>query len=136
MGWHDCPVHAVTATDEANEFVMDIDYILAWVEPKPPSAHFSFWISPATLVFSDVWELDIRFENKKNIKEPTLFDILDLEHDSSKRAWTFKLSQGEISFVASGFTQYIRRPPRHVQAQWFSVKERGGISFERTSGAW
>src|SRR5256885_13243991 len=34
----------------------------AWVDPAPPSAYFSFWLAPATMVFRDVWELKIEYE--------------------------------------------------------------------------
>ena len=54
MNWHDNAVHAIAwepLPDNPGRLLLDIDYILQWVAPEPPTATLSFWISPATLVF-------------------------------------------------------------------------------------
>src|SRR5260221_10243754 len=59
MGWHDCHIYAVAFLPETFEFVLDLDYICKWVNPKPPAENFSFWVSPATLVFENVHDLEL-----------------------------------------------------------------------------
>ncbi|MFG3498120.1 hypothetical protein [Streptomyces sp. NPDC047928] len=53
MGWHDATVHGlyVQETDaDLPRLLLDLNYIVRWVHPVRPAKHFSFWISPATLV--------------------------------------------------------------------------------------
>ncbi len=131
MGWHDVIVQAITSNNEGDEFVLDIDYIFAWVEPEP---NFAFWISPATLVFKDVWNLRLRWENDVGVKAEGLFQIEEILR-SNRSAWTLRLFQGEVSLDAAGFVQYTRQAPRKVSRQHLSLQERGGISFDRPPGA-
>ncbi|MEU0559476.1 hypothetical protein [Dactylosporangium sp. NPDC006015] len=66
MGWHDCRVHAVSvgvyddATLPPARLLLDLDYIVRWVEPAGDGEPFSFWISPATLVFEEAWNITSR----------------------------------------------------------------------------
>jgi hypothetical protein len=55
MGWHDNAVHAISfADDESSRLLLDLDYILRWLQPEPPKKNFSFLIAPATLIFENV----------------------------------------------------------------------------------
>jgi hypothetical protein len=138
MGWHDVVIHAITFRPEVYEFVLDVDYIFAWVDPQPPSPYFSFWISPATLVFQNVVNFKAQMEDplglqimgisRKDPRPPRNADSIPLK---TEWTWTIDLLQGEIEFSSAGFCQYIRRSPIRVSAQHFSLEERGGISFER-----
>jgi hypothetical protein len=60
MGWHDATVHAIAFhEDEQNaELLLDLDYIVRWIDPEPPAEHLTFLVAPATLVFENVWGLD------------------------------------------------------------------------------
>jgi hypothetical protein len=61
MGWHDATIHGlyIQQTDAVlPRLLLDLDYIVRWVQPLPPEKHFNFWVSPATLVFEDVWDLE------------------------------------------------------------------------------
>jgi hypothetical protein len=57
MGWHDATVWAMAVVSDDFELIFDIDYILRWIDPVPPDPSFSFWVSPATLVFEGVQTL-------------------------------------------------------------------------------
>src|SRR5687768_16247891 len=59
MGWHDVTVHAFALLPERFEFLLDIDYILKWEEPEPPDRYYTFWVSPATLVFEGVQNIKV-----------------------------------------------------------------------------
>ena len=143
MGWHDVVIHAITFQPEKYEFILDIDYIFAWVEPEPPSPGFSFWVAPATLVFENTW--DFRAELSDHLGFQIGLQMQGITRKVGRApktpafvntqtgwTWTIELVQGEISFSASGFSQYIRRNPIRVSSQQFSLQERGGISFERS----
>lgn len=135
MGWHDGRVHALAFLPEQFELCLDIDYIVRWVNPIPPANHFTFWVAPATLVFENVWEFKITLDAQ--LPEFSLFGIERTDEQPSpngeSRNWLWRLDgvEGDISFRASGYKQYFRRPPMHLQRQVLSLEERGGVSFDR-----
>ena len=61
MGWHDCRVHAISVGEYEDDtlpparLLLDLDYVVRWVEPARPARHFTFWITPAPLVFERAW---------------------------------------------------------------------------------
>ncbi|MEV4056817.1 DinB family protein [Amycolatopsis sp. NPDC049688] len=62
MGWHDCRVHAAALVEDDDDLppgrlLLDLDYIVRWVEPARRRKHFTFWIAPATLVFDQAWDI-------------------------------------------------------------------------------
>ncbi len=140
MGWHDCYIHAfttATATGDTfkSELILDIDYILKWVT-VPGDGRFFFWVVPCTLVFSDVLDLSIHIESGQMLPEFCITGISREEklygNGYSSRRWNIELLGGEIKFEATGYHQFIRRLPVYTPEQYFSVEERGGISFDRT----
>src|SRR3712207_2867226 len=60
MGWHATWVHAFAAIPETYEVIFDIDYILRWMPPVPPKDNYAFWVAPATLVFENVWNVEVQ----------------------------------------------------------------------------
>ena len=141
MGWHDATIHAVGFQHEGDsaQLLLDLDYIIRWIEPAPPTEHYSFLIAPATLVFENVWDVegDITAER-------TLLVIADLERTGPEddrqenlglQRWTVHGHNLALSFLASGFRQHIRRAATHVtHAQRLRGDERGGINFEQPRG--
>lgn len=135
MGWHDVPIHAIAWVPEAHEFVLDIDYIVRWVDPAPDETHYSFWIVPATLVFEGVFALSVDLDQPWGA---TIFDVVrtpvtgwSSEPDRPVFDWTIDCNEGAVTLRATGFRQYIRRLPLHVRQQRLSALERGGLSFNR-----
>lgn len=135
MSWHDCAVHAVAvepAPPHPGRLLVDLDYIVEWVRPSPPEDAFSFWLCPATLVFDEAWDLvgnvDLRgfsFELSLEALERSGPD----EHDAFR--WALVGHEFTLALCATGFTQYLRRPPVRRPQQRLSVSERGGLSFDR-----
>jgi hypothetical protein len=150
MGWHDVKVHAISFQESHGTFgsvsklgyyplplgsrlLLDLDYIVEWVRPTPPERHFSFWISPATLVFENVQrvaggELDL---------VPgygLLLDIQSLDrsepHPSGVSDWALEGHNFTLSLSSTGYRQYLRRRPVSSTHQYLSLEERGGISFD------
>ena len=133
MGWHDTSIHAITFAPEQHEFILDLDYIFAWVEPEAPSPGYSFWISPATLVFKDVRNFSANLGDPLG---PLIMHVAREEQtgsDSLEWSWTMDLLHGKVTFSASGYIQYTRKLPIKCQSQELSLAERGGISFDRPS---
>lgn len=42
MGWHDATIWSMCADRAAFEFLIDLDYISRWVEPKAGETYFKF----------------------------------------------------------------------------------------------
>jgi hypothetical protein len=56
MGWHDATVHAIGFGEDHDRalLMLDLDYIVRWIDPQPPHEYFTFFVAPATLVFENV----------------------------------------------------------------------------------
>lgn len=132
MGWHDARLYAFTVLPESFELVMDLDYITRWVHPVPPETHFSFWVSPVTLVFRDVQNMSVAIEMTALCE----VEILDVKRGPATSGhgwrWVLELSCGEVALDASGFAQYFRQEPTFITHQHLGMDARGGISYART----
>jgi hypothetical protein len=145
MGWHDVAVHALGFEQgrDSARLLLDIDYILQWLDPVPPSDFYSFVIAPATLVFENVWSLKGDLDAEA-IGERTLLQIESIERtDADDRAaarglqrWTVLGHNFELTFLAGGYRQHLRRRACTVNnAQRLSSQERGGIGFAQPQPA-
>ena len=135
MSWHDCRLHGVAIVDDLSphlhELRLDIDYIFQWVGFDVPSEQSGHWISPATLVFEP-----LRFH--LDVPGPGGDWIIDIERTGTESAtrWTITLNTGgEITILAPGFRQYIRRPPIFIATpnQYLETTQRGATSFDVTT---
>jgi hypothetical protein len=62
---------------------------------------------------------DIYRSDPKSTLDPKLTDW----------AWRLDLNEGEITFRAYGFKQFVRKAPIHTESQSLSIEERGGLEF-------
>jgi hypothetical protein len=133
MNWHDCPIHGLSF-DKNHKLLFDIDYIFKWVLLKNKKK-YSFWIAPCTLVFENVYDIELETDHteiiidnisKDNPKTPKNASYInrDFEYD-----WIIETTVGEISFKSVGFKQYVRQPPVLIDQQELDFETRGGISF-------
>ena len=132
MSWHDCRLHAVAIFDDfdphLHELRLDIDYIFEWVGFNETPEQPGYWISPATLVFDPQ-----RFH--LDVPGPCGDWIQSMERTIKGSATYWKLSLntgGDITVIAPGFRQYIRRAPVFTREQSLETHQRGGINFELT----
>jgi len=136
MGWHDATVHGlyVQETDDVlPRLLFDLDYIVQWVHPARGEKHFRFWISPATLVFEGVWDLEGDFGFKGEVPDLEIDALHRLEPDDEHRdlpLWHVQGHAFDLRFRASGYRQYLRRAPRLVSRTSLLPRERGGCSFD------
>jgi hypothetical protein len=138
MGWHDSTVHAIAfhEDDEDAELLLDIDYIVRWIDPQPPSEYFTFLVAPATLVFENVWSLEGDLGAQRTLLE--INNILRREPENERhrnagvQPWTIEgIYFEELGFLASGFRQHFRARPIETASQRLGLGERGGISFDQ-----
>ncbi len=136
MEWHDVQIHAIALANEfpqRTELLIDLDYILKWVDPIHANEYFRFWIAPATLVFEHVFDLSLHVQTEQLDCQ---IDQITREAKITPRGahtwlWTLKLHHGEITFWSTGYKQHFRRQPILHNRQHFKREERGGLSFAR-----
>jgi hypothetical protein len=137
MGWHDVHIHAVAFRPEISELWLDIDYIFTWVDPRGAETHYSFWVAPATLVFTNVHSLRLDVESLDGDlslqgierSEPTAARNAEYLAKKTEWLWLLDCNEGEVAFHSVGFSQFTRRPPVLLQTRQLTLEERGGISF-------
>jgi hypothetical protein len=137
MGFHDVGIRAVYFSTQSQEVSFDIDYIFKWVMPTPPGKFFTFWVSPATLVFRDVSDVEVSWGGSE------LFELDELKRSEEEKLptgyarWLWTLAGnvgGSASLRATGYNLYVRREPIYINRQNLWAEERGGISFHRGLG--
>lgn len=124
ISWHDCRIYAFAFLGATHQFVMDIDFILEWLPADDSSGRFRFRIAPATLVFSNAYDikldietdgpLDIQAIRRENSRRPNNFAHVgkDVEWD-----WIIDTQQGSISLVSVGFSLSLRGSARITDSQ-------------------
>jgi len=138
MGWHDVHIHALAFATSDHELLMDVDYMFAWVDPEPPSKHYTFWMSPCTLIFRNVhsftanieWGLGLEISHVSR-DEKRIPNNADHIKETEEWKWVFECQEGCFSFFSTGYNQITRREPIKATSQVFSWAERGGVSFDR-----
>ncbi|MGW0214749.1 hypothetical protein ACWDXH_10170 [Micromonospora chokoriensis] len=141
MGWHDCRIHALSIGDGTDNelpparLLLDLDYIVRWVQPEGEDQRFTFWIAPATLVFDGAWNIDGQLGPLHDMLEIADIHRLDPPDTSSEPLWHVEGQNFDIRLRAAGYTQFLRTPPQHVPRQMLTVAQRSGISFVEQSFA-
>jgi hypothetical protein len=139
MQWHDCKIYALAFVEEKHEIAFDLDFILEWLNPREGESNFKFWVVPATLIFRNVYDINISqysvdFQILDIVKEnPTKPKNALYIKESTEYDWTIETTSGQMTFKSVGYNQYARARPRLLDIQQIGLIERGGISFERHS---
>jgi len=124
MGWHDCPIYAMKFDDDV---VFDLDYIFKWNDPDVSGMSYTFWISPATLIFKDVGFLKVDFKmDFANGLEIYQINKTELEKTIE---WKLETQEGDITLQSKSFQQIILREPTLQFGQYIPEDERGTIPF-------
>ncbi len=138
--WHDNRIYSVAFIQEEEEFRLDIDYIFKWVEPPRGENYFSFWVSPATLCFQKVSDVNLNI----NIGDGGWYELQIVEirkilpeepPDRHTDSWLYEieLTNGSIMVKCAGYKMYVRKPPVHTNSSILSLAERQGISLDKIS---
>jgi hypothetical protein len=144
MGWHDVHLHGVAINERvertekselhlhSSELMLDIDYILKWVKPETTGESYKFWLAPSTLVFDGPYELEIKsighinWEISEIVRERTHYPT-----GTAGDCWKWEIHGPEMTFLARGYKQYIKREPTLSWFQSLTYEERGGASFSK-----
>ncbi len=139
MCWHDLRVWSMLAETDTYEYLVDIDYIFKWVEPKENQTHFSFFVAPVTMVFENVYDVRVNLESPQGFIEIAELHMENPELTPNGKFTThtyrFECQEGEISLKATGYKMYVRQQPKLIESQSFNYIERGGIDFARVLNA-
>ncbi|MEU6341633.1 hypothetical protein ABZ883_11885 [Streptomyces sp. NPDC046977] len=141
MWWHYATVHGlhVQRTEaDSPRLLLDLDYIVQWVQPLPPEKHFTFWVSPATLVFEDVQDLEGGLGFRGRSPELEIDALHRLTPDDGRQDlphWHVEGHAFDLRFRASGFRQYFRHAPRLTSRYALPAADRGGCSFDEAAFA-
>jgi hypothetical protein len=141
MDWHDVAIHAIGFEQDGRcaKLLLDIDYILEWVDPAPRRRFYSFRICPATLVFEDVHGIEGEISPSYDQSEGNLLRIDSVRRGEPEneqqaelglRPWEIAGHNFDLSFLARGYRQHMRQQPLHG-GQWLDDQERAGLSFEQ-----
>jgi hypothetical protein len=133
MGWHDCRIHAVAFNPAAREFLLDIDYIFAWVQPPAGETYFKFWLAPATLVFEDSSDVCIDVSTWSNLEIDRIARSDPPPTPTGQTAFTYTIEcqEGEIRISAGGYRMFVKQMPVLQRGQVLEIAQRGGHTFSR-----
>lgn len=135
LSWHDTHVHGMSIREGEHgtgELSLDLDFILQWL--CSPGRTSRFLIAPATLTFHKMSDLRVALDYASVTAGICPFSLAGIErsvHTYPSGATTFRWHikvnwpQGELSFLASGFTQELRGASIETSAQYLSSGERG-----------
>jgi hypothetical protein len=125
--YHDNTIHSIEFIDEnyESDLVLGIDYISEWINSDDG---FKFKISPASLIFKNVSDIDIRITRPGYTQESYINVILDLDiaqYDKEINIYTIKLlDESYIKFKASR-SELIAKEKYYIKStQSLTVSER------------
>lgn len=139
MGWHDSRIYGLSISkfeqNVQNDLIFDLDYIFQWIHPAHDQKYFSFQVAPCTLVFHNASDLIIDISTGLLLEIELEIEDLEMSDGGSENLFNFNINtqQGEIKFEATGYTQYVRKYPQHIQGQVLTMEQRGGVSFDRAA---
>ncbi len=137
INFHDCKIYAIGFNTEKNQLLIDIDFITEWIT-KNDNKNYSFCVVPSTLVFENVWDvnMDISMDMELIIdtisrSNPVIPKNIDYLSKSAKEYdWTIELLQGEIRFKSIAIKICQRGETFKQKMQVINLKHRGGISLK------
>jgi hypothetical protein len=135
MGWHDAIIYAMALLPSGeflSRLVLDLDYIVEWVDPPRGERTFRFWIAPATLVFDQAWELRGQL---RTVDGDQVFEIQNLHREPVRDGhggyrWHLEGESFDLSLRAPGYRQTFRRHPVFTEEQRLTLERRGGVVLE------
>ncbi|MCG9909821.1 MAG: hypothetical protein MH137_00845 [Flavobacteriales bacterium] len=141
MVWTDCKLYGfIIERDDENwtsDLLFDIDYILSAVQSEKPSLPVNHWISPCTMIFKNVFDLNINIDYKggglsrMEIGELYLTDTIKIENNKWVNCWCIHLDCGFITFKSGEMRQIQRLAPILTDTLELTLQERQGVGFKK-----
>ena len=144
QSWHDNAIYGArldvgdsSRGDWHSDLVLDLDHIVEWLCGS--GGRVQFRVAPATLTFHDVTDLRIAVDCGHSGNQIALhawsIDAITRQPIADQRVcldrpyyrWRIALNMptgGEMSFGASGFTQFLRAAPVLLDQQTLSAADR------------
>ncbi len=136
--WHDNAIHGFRIIEGedgcSGELVLDIDYIVEWLQPQDDNAAFEFRVAPANLTFHEVTDLVVSVDYAASTAafQPMIIHEIQREFVTNPKGyssfvWNIDINwprKSHISFHSSGFTQVLRAEPIVFGAQYLSPSQR------------
>ena len=129
LGFHDCHVSGVRWDPERFEVVLEMGYILSWIQPAPDEERYRFWVAPAELRFLNVSDLHLELSWPGLVLDCSIQDLHRQEerltpNGSTEWFWDLELSEpdGSISLWATDFHLRIHDQPKLLDTPRLSRK--------------
>lgn len=138
FNWHDNAIHGIRIVEGedgcSGDLVLDIDFIVEWLQPEGGAKSFRFRVAPTDLTFHQTTDLVIciDYASCSGAFQPMTIHQIHREsitYPSGHPAFAWKIelnwpSNGFISFHSPGFTQTVRTSPVETDAQCLSLAQR------------
>lgn len=108
LSWHDCGIHGVFFL-AGNKISIDIDYIQKWMAPSEEETYYKFLLSPASLVFEDVFLFKSNVEFRNTDLSIDEIKFKDAAHGFCR--YIIQCHQGTFEVVAKNAFLLIRSEP-------------------------
>lgn len=136
--WHDNAIHGIRLIESddghSGDLVLDIDFIVEWLQPLEGSNEFRFRVAPADLCFQRVSKLVISlgWSSSGAVFPPiTIHQVSRIPFIApdgrSSFEWRIEMNhppEGFISFHSCGYLQAERKPAITTDQQHLSQTER------------
>jgi hypothetical protein len=118
MGFHDCYVYGIRWNIDNFALILDLDYIVKWVQPAAKDQGYQFWVCPAELNFTNIADARVdlnwmRLAPECQIQDIRRHDSRTTPNGSTQWYWEIELAtpEGSIALWATGFELKIKQPP-------------------------
>lgn len=115
LGFHDCYVHGFRWNSSNYSLMIELDYIVKWVEKE---GAFDFWVAPAELCFKNASETKMTLDWDRFAPECQIQDIHRRDHRKTPNSiddylWEIEFAKpyGSIELWATDFLLSIQASP-------------------------
>lgn len=117
--FHDCHAHGLHWRQDRYTFSMDLQYILKWIEPEPPSSgSYRFLVSEARLVFHSASDLVVSLDWSGSALDSEIASMRVLRSRTTPNGQTeryfeieFSDPEGTISLWSTGYEVELLQEP-------------------------
>lgn len=115
LGFHDCCVHGIRWDSASYALIIDLDYIVQWIENN---GSYEFWVAPAELYFAYSSEVKISLDWTRMTMECPIQDVHKHEcrmtpNESEEYHWEIEFANpyGAIELWSGDFELRIQAEP-------------------------
>lgn len=114
LSWHDVTIKNVSFINKKFELLFEIDFILDWLHPKSEIEYFKFNVAKASLLFENVYDLQIEINTDANVR---INEVSRSKRSTNKNTgveewvWLLDCIEGSIKFISSGFVLELKSNP-------------------------